>query len=177
MINKDRFSVMKRGLRLLNFARGGLIKNDDLIEAIKDGTIKCYVTDFPEEELLRIDQVIAIPHLGASTPEAEDSCAVMAVQQIRDYLEYGNIKNSINFPECDMSMSSNQRIIIANRNIPNMVGQITTLLAEQMINISDMINKHKAGLAYNIIDVDQKITPGTIQKIKEIGGVVMVRVI
>ncbi len=177
MINKDRFSVMKRGLRLVNFARGGLIKNDDLIEAIKDGTVKCYVTDFPEEELLRIDQVIAIPHLGASTPEAEDNCAVMAVQQIRDYLEYGNIKNSINFPECDMSMSSNQRIIIANRNIPNMVGQITTLLAEQMINISDMINKHKAGLAYNIIDVDQKITPGTIQKIKEIGGVVMVRVI
>ncbi len=177
MINKDRFSVMKRGLRLLNFARGGLIKNDDLIEAIKDGIVKRYVTDFPEEELLRLDQVIAIPHLGASTPEAEDNCAVMAVQQVRDFLEHGNIKNSINFPECDMSMSSSQRIIIANRNIPNMVGQITTFLAAQMINISDMINKHKDRLAYNIIDVDQGITSETIQKIMEIEGVVMVRVI
>lgn len=177
MINKDRFSVMKRGLRLLNFARGGLIKNDDLIEAIKDGIVKRYVTDFPEEELLGLDQVIAIPHLGASTPEAEDNCAVMAVQQVRDFLEHGNIKNSINFPECDMSMSSSQRIIIANRNIPNMVGQITTFLAAQMINISDMINKHKDRLAYNIIDVDQGITSETIQKIMEIEGVVMVRVI
>ncbi len=177
MINKDRFSVMKKGLRLLNFARGGLIKNDDLIEAIKDGIVKRYVTDFPEEELLRLDQVIAIPHLGASTPEAEDNCAVMAVQQVRDFLEHGNIKNSINFPECGMSMSSSQRIIIANRNIPNMVGQITTFLAAQMINISDMINKHKDGLAYNIIDVDEGITSETIQKIMEIEGVVMVRVI
>jgi D-3-phosphoglycerate dehydrogenase len=177
MINKDRFSVMKRGMRLLNFARGGLIKNDDLIEAIKAGVVKCYVSDFPEEELLRVDQVIAIPHLGASTPEAEDNCAIMAVKQIRDFLEYGNIKNSVNFPECDMSKNTNQRIIIANRNIPNMVGQITTLLAEQMINISDLLNKHKDGLAYNIIDVDQEITSETILKIKEIEGVVMVRVI
>ena len=177
MINKDRFSVMKRGLRLLNFARGGLVKNDDLIEAIKDGIVKRYVTDFPEEELLGLDQVIAIPHLGASTPEAENNCAVMAVQQVRDFLEYGNIKNSINFPECDMSMSKSQRIIIANRNIPNMVGQITTFLAAQMINISDMINKHKDGLAYNIIDVDEGITSETIEKIMEIEGVVMVRAI
>jgi len=177
MINKDRFSVMKRGLRLLNFARGGLIKNEDLIEAINDGIVKRYVTDFPEEELLGLDQVIAIPHLGASTPEAENNCAVMAVQQVRDFLEYGNIKNSINFPECGMSMSSSQRIIIANRNIPNMVGQITTFLAAQMINISDLINKHKGELAYNIIDVDEGITSATIQKIMEIEGVVMVRVI
>jgi D-3-phosphoglycerate dehydrogenase len=177
MLNRDRFGVMKRGIRLLNFARGGLVKNDDLIEAITDGTVNCYITDFPEEELLGFDQVIAIPHLGASTPEAEDNCAVMAAHQLRDFLEFGNIRNSINFPECDMSMSSTQRIIIANRNIPNMVGQITTLLAEQMVNISDMINRHKDGLAYNIIDVDQNVTPETIEKIKRIEGVVMLRLI
>jgi D-3-phosphoglycerate dehydrogenase len=177
MINRNRFSIMKRGVRLLNFARGGLIKNDDLIEAINEGVVAGYVTDFPEEELLHIDKVTAIPHLGASTPEAEDNCALMAVGQLMDYLERGNIKDSTNFPTCEMAMSNNERIIIANRNIPNMVGQITTLLAKEMINISDMINKHKDGLAYNIIDVDQKITSETIQKIKEIEGVIMVRII
>jgi len=177
MINADRLALMKRGVRVLNFARGGLVVNKDLITAIENGVVSAYVTDFPDEELLKVDQVIPIPHLGASTPEAEDNCAVMAVSQLVDFLETGNIRNSVSFPNCEMSLSENQRIIIANRNIPNMVGQITTLLAQEMINISDMINRHKDGVAYNIIDVDQVIGEETLEKIRGIEGVITVRVI
>ncbi len=177
MINADRLALMKRGVRVLNFARGGLVVNKDLITAIENGVVSAYVTDFPDEELLKVDQVIPIPHLGASTPEAEDNCALMAVSQLVDFLQTGNIRNSVNFPNCEMSLSENQRIIIANRNIPNMVGQITTLLAQEMINISDMINRHKDGVAYNIIDVDQVIGEATLEKIRGIEGVITVRVI
>jgi len=158
-------------------ARGGLVNNIDLKNAIREGIVSTYITDFPEEELLDTDRVVTIPHLGASTPEAEDNSAIMAAQQVSEFLERGNIANSVNFPACEMTSSEKARIIITNRNIPNMVGQITTLLAEEMINIADMINKHRDGLAYNIIDVDEAITQETVEKIRRIEGVIMVRVL
>jgi len=179
MINKERIAIMKNGARLLNFARGGLVNNADLREAMKERKVAAYVTDFPDEEMLKADNVVAFPHLGASTPEAEDNCAVMAVNQLRDFLENGNIKNSVNYPDCDMGAAPNDatRIIIANRNVPNIVGQVTTILATEKINISDMINKHRGDLAYNIIDVDGKAGDTIAKKLKGIEGVIMVRAI
>lgn len=177
MFNREKFSLMKKGVYLLNFSRGGLVRNDDLFAAFTEGTVAAYVTDFPDEELLKHEQVIGIPHLGASTPEAEDNCAVMAVNQVRDFLEQGNLKNSVNFPDCDLGIAVKNRIIIANRNIPNMVGQITTLLASEKINIADMLNRHKGDFAYNIIDVDSEVDDTLAEKIKTIEGVVMVRLI
>jgi len=176
-INKERFNTMKKGARILNFARGGLVNNADLFDALNEGIVSCYVTDFPDEELLKHDKVIAFPHLGASTPEAEDNCAIMAVNQTKDFLEYGNIKNSVNFPNCELDLTAKYRIIIANRNIPNMVGQITTILAAEKINIADMLNRGKADIAYNIIDIDGEVNASVLEKIKSIDGVIMVRLI
>ena len=180
IINRIRFNLMRKGVRLLNFARDGLVNNEDLKFAIKAGIVSAYVTDFVDEDLLKVKEVIGIPHLGASTPEAEENCAIMAAKQIKEYLEKGNIKNSVNFPECEMSFSINTtknatRIIIANKNMPNMVSQITALLAKEKINISDMINQHKGNLAYNIIDLDDNVNKELVKKIKEIDGVIMAR--
>lgn len=176
MINRERFALMKKGARLLNFARGGLVNNDDLKDALKEGIVSYYITDFPDEDLLKMENVISFPHLGASTPEAEDNCAIMAVNQIRAYLEHGNIKNSVNFPDCELdSFTQKKRIVIANKNIPNMVGQISTILANEKINIADMINRHKGDLAYNIIDIDGEIPNGIIEKLKSVEGIIMVR--
>jgi len=177
MINRDKLPLMKKGVRLLNFARGGLVNNKDLQEAISQGVVAFYVTDFPDEELLKMDNVIPIPHLGASTPESEENCAVMAVQQLMDFLERGNIKNSVNFPECILPQSGARRLIIANRNVPNMIGQITPVLAGKKINIADMLNKSRGDFAYNIIDVDNNINDDLIEKLMKIEGVLMVRAI
>jgi len=177
MINKERFSIMKKGARLLNYSRNGIVNNQDLKAALADGTLAAYITDFPDEDLLKLDNVICLPHLGASTPEAEDNCATMAVSQIRDFLEYGNIKNSVNFPECELNFSGKRRLLVINRNVPNMVGQITTILAQEKINIADMINRHKNNIAYNIIDLDSELTGEHIKKINGIEGVIMVRII
>jgi D-3-phosphoglycerate dehydrogenase len=175
LLNKEKFTLMKKGVRILNFSRNGLVNNEDLKEAIKEGIVSMYMTDFPDENLLKMENVICIPHLGASTPEAEDNCAVMAVNQVRDFLENGNITNSVNFPECTMPQSGITRIVVANKNIPNMVGQITTFLAGQSINIADMLNKHMGEYAYNIIDLDSDITQEQIKKVGQINGVIMVR--
>jgi D-3-phosphoglycerate dehydrogenase len=177
IINRQKFAIMKKGVRILNFARGELVHNKDLKEAIGQGIVEMYVTDFPNEDLLKIDNVIPIPHLGASTPESEENCAVMAVTQLRNYLEEGNIKNSVNFPECILSPSGSKRIIIANKNIPNMIGQITPILAQANINIADMLNKSKGNYAYNIIDIDNTIEDETIEKLRAVEGVIMVRVL
>jgi D-3-phosphoglycerate dehydrogenase len=177
MINKDKFSLMKKGNRLLNFARNGLVNNADLKAAIKEGVIACYVTDFPDEELLKMEEVISIPHLGASTPEAEDNCAKMAVIQVKNFLEFGNIKNSVNFPDCELEPAGRIRITVGNHNVPNMMGQITTVLAAEKINIADLLNKSKGDLAYNIIDVDNAFSDSVAEKLKGIDGVIMVRVI
>ncbi len=177
LINSEKFSLMKGGVRLLNFSRGGLVNNADLKAALADGTVAAYVTDFPDEDLLDEPNVLPVPHLGASTPEAEDNCASMAVKQVRDYLEYGNITNSVNFPECKMTPSSNNRILVANRNVPNMVGQITTILAESRINIVDMLNRSRGELAHNIIDCENGVPEEVLEKIFNIEGVIMTRLI
>lgn len=175
MIDREKFSIMKRGVRLLNFARGELINVRDLKEAIENGIVEYYVTDFPDHELLSMDRVINIPHLGASTPEAEENCAVMAVSQVKLFLETGNLVNSVNFPNCELEVSGNTRLVIANRNIPSMLGQISTLLASENINISDMVNRHRDNLAYNIIDVEGEVPPELLDRLKSIDGIVMVR--
>ncbi|TAL30734.1 MAG: 3-phosphoglycerate dehydrogenase [Spirochaetes bacterium] len=177
LLNKEKFALMKKGVRILNFARGGLVKNADIKDAIGQGIVSWYVTDFPEDDLLDIPQVIPVPHLGASTPESEENCAFMAVEQLKDYLEYGNIKNSVNFPECVLPPSGQKRITIANKNIPNMIGQITPVLAEKNININEMLNKSRGDYAYNIIDTDSDIGDDVVSKIKSIHGVIMVRVL
>ncbi len=176
-INQEKFEIMKKGVRILNFARGELVVSDHLIEALKSGTVACYVTDFPSDAMLQYDQVIPIPHLGASTPESEENCAVMAVTQLRDYLENGNILNSVNFPECRMAPSGVQRITVANRNVPNMIGQLTSTLAENNINIADLLNRSHDDYAYNIIDVDTEIDDSLLSKLKSIKDVIMVRTI
>jgi D-3-phosphoglycerate dehydrogenase len=177
LLNKDKFDLMKEGVRILNFSRGGLVNNADLRVALADGTVSSYVTDFPDEELIKEPRVVPCPHLGASTQEAEDNCATMAVSQVRDYLEFGNIKNSVNFPECHMAASGKYRIVVANNNIPNMVGQITTVLADSKINILDLLNKSRGDVAYNIIDVDGDVTDEHLKAIRDIEGVVMTRLI
>ncbi|AEV69830.1 3-phosphoglycerate dehydrogenase family protein [Acetivibrio clariflavus] len=177
MINKDMFSIMKKGVRLLNFARGGLVNNQDLLEAIDNGTIACYVTDFPSDELLGIENIIAIPHLGASTPESEENCALMAAMQLRDFLEKGHIKNSVNFPDSELARSGDTRVLVAHDNIPNMFGQITSLIASYKINIGDMLSRHKNKIGYTILDIEGSIPEEAVKGLKAINGVRMVRVI
>jgi D-3-phosphoglycerate dehydrogenase len=177
LIDKSKFKMMKDGVRILNFARGGLIHGADLLEALDSGKVARLVTDFPKENMLKHEKIIGIPHLGASTPESESNCAVMAVNQVREYLENGNIRNSVNFPEAEMPRNGSCRLCIVNQNVPKMVGQITTILANEDINIEEMLNRHHEGLAYNIIDVDQSVTEDQIKKIKSIEGVIRVRAI
>lgn len=175
LLNEERFAVMKKGVRIMNFARGGLVNNEDLIKALKTGQVAKYVTDFPEEKLLNVENVLCVPHLGASTPEAEENCAVMAVNQLKTFLETGNITRSVNFPDCVLERTGNVRLTVSNFNIPNMVGQITGVLAEEKINISDLLNRHKDGIAYNIIDLDSDLSPLALQRIQAVDGVIRVR--
>jgi len=176
-INKSKFDIMKKGVRIMNFARGGLINKADLFSALDSGKVAHLVTDFPDDELLKHDKVIGIPHLGASTPESESNCAMMVVDQVKDFLENGNIKNSVNFPNTSMSRNGGYRLIIANKNIPKMVGNITAVLADENINIADMLNKHRGDIAYNIIDIDGEISEDIVQKIRDIDGIIMVRLL
>ena len=168
---------MKKDSRIVNLSRGGLVVEADIIEALKAGKIAAYVTDFPTAELLACPGVIPIPHLGASTPEAEDNCAIMAVQQIMNYLESGVIKNSVNLPGCNLEKRAPFRFSVINRNVPKMVGQITTILAEENINIMDFINHHRDEYAYNIIDTEQSISEQALAQIKKIEGIIRVRAI
>ena len=168
---------MKDGVRILNFAREGLLNKPDLFEALNSGKVSCFVTDFPEEDQLGNDKIITVPHLGASTPESETNCAIMAVDQLKNFLENGNIKNSVNFPTADMPRNSGSRIIIANSNVPAMVGKITSALAEQNLNIADMLNQNRGEIAYNIIDIDGNVKEEQIAKIKTIEGVILARVL
>jgi D-3-phosphoglycerate dehydrogenase / 2-oxoglutarate reductase len=177
IIGSDMFSIMKKNVRLLNFSRAGLVNNDALIAAIEDGTVAKYVTDFPDDSMLKTKNVIPIPHLGASTPEAEDNCAVMAANQIRDFLEHGNIINSVNFPAIKMSPSSDKRLIVANKGNKNIVAQITEVLSAAGAKTADLISKSNKILTYNIIDIDSDIQDDTLQKIKAIEGVVMARLL
>lgn len=178
MYNAEKFAMMKDGVKIMNFARGGLINNDDIKEALRSGKVGAYVTDFPDVDLLGVTGVIPIPHLGASTEESEENCAVMAAIQMKNFLEAGNIKNSVNFPNCELpKQSDKKRIIIANKNIPNMISKITTLLADNDTNIYDMLNKSKGEIAYNIIDTDGDIPQDIIEKIYQIDGILMAKII
>ena len=177
-INKDKLKMMKNGVRIMNFARGGLVNTADMAEALESGKVGCYVTDFPDEATLKMKNVIAIPHLGASTEESETNCAVMAVDQVRNYLEKGNIVNSVNFPEAEMERNGGPRLVIVNKNIPNMVSQISSLVASEGLNIANMLNKNKADIAYNIIDIDGPVPSADFaDKLKGIEGVIMVRIL
>lgn len=175
MFNKEAFDKVKPGLRLLNFSRAGLVDNIAVKEAIDEGKVSCYVTDFPTEDLLRNDNVIAIPHLGASTPESEENCAIMAVNQTKDYLENGNIINSVNFPHCEMAWNTNWRITVMHKNIPNMVSQITSALAKEHINIIDMMNKSAGDWAYTMIDTSTEIGVSTLPELQKIDGIIRMR--
>jgi len=176
-IDKSKFAIMKDGVRILNFARGGLVNQQDLFAAFDSGKVASFVTDFPDEALLKHDKVIGIPHLGASTPESESNCAVMAVDQLKDFLNDGNIKNSVNFPNSEMPRNGGYRLIIANKNIPKMVGNITSVLADEDINIADMLNKHRGDIAYNIIDIDGEVSENQVKAIRDIEGIIMARVL
>ena len=176
-MNTEKFAVMKKGTVILNFARGGLVDTPSLKKAIADGIVACYVTDFPDEEVIKTDKVIPIPHLGASTEESEENCAVMAAMQLMDFLENGNIKNSVNFPECSLERSDKTRLTISNKNEPGMIEKITRMLADNKLNIADMINKSKGNIAYNIIDVEGDTNGDLVKKIQSLDGIVAVRVI
>lgn len=175
MIGEKELRVMKKGARLLNFSRGGLVDERALIAALDAESLATYVTDFPSAAVAGHRRVIPVPHLGASTAEAEENCAVMAARQIREFLLHGNIVNSVNFPECTLAPSDRQRILVANRNIPNMVGQITTILANQSINILNLLNRHRDELAYNIIDIDGNLTADALNQLRSVEGVIFAR--
>ncbi|SHE46954.1 D-3-phosphoglycerate dehydrogenase [Mariniphaga anaerophila] len=177
-INKEKFGMMKDNVRILNFARGGLVDLDALKDALESGKVAKYVTDFPNQKVLNMKNVVAVPHLGASTKESETNCAMMAVNQVKDFLQDGNIKNSVNFPEAQMERNGGSRILIANQNVPNMVSQISSVLAAEGLNIDNMLNKKRESIAYNIIDVAQhSINPEVEAKLEAINGVFMVRII
>ncbi|MBU8913831.1 MAG: phosphoglycerate dehydrogenase [Spirochaetales bacterium] len=176
-INTYSIGLMKPGTCLLNFARGALVDEAAILEALNSGKIGTYVTDFPTSALASHPRVLGVPHLGASTAEAEENCAVMAARQIKAFLEDGNIRNSVNFPRCELGAPDGQRILVANRNIPNMVGQITTILAEHSINIADLLNRHRGDLAYNIIDIEGDVSHKTVDQLRAIEGVIFVRTV
>jgi len=178
MFDSKAFAMMKDGVKIMNFARGGLVNNDDVKEAIASGKVSCYVTDFPSKDILGVKGIIPVPHLGASTAESEENCAIMAVNQVKEYLENGNIRNSVNFPKCYLSKKEDgKRITISNKNVPNMISELTSILAKHNMNICDMINKSRGDIAYNIIDVSGDITDSVIDELKNIDGVIQVRVI
>ena len=174
-INAETIAQMKDGVIILNFARGGLVNNADIKKALADGKVAKYVVDFADSETVNQPGIINIPHLGASTAESEDNCAVMAAQELADYLENGNILNSVNFPNCSLPEDNIGRIAIAHKNIPNVIAKFTETLSS--VNISDMINKSKGELAYTIINTDHAIPAEAIEKLNQIDAVIRVRVI
>lgn len=179
MINAELLKKFKKGARLINIARGGLVDPVAVAEALDNGTLAKYVADFAAEELLGKENVITLPHLGASTPESEENCAVMAAQELKEYIEYGNIKNSVNFPNCEAPYTGKARVTIAHRNIPNMVGSITAIFAKENLNIDNMINKSRGDWAYTIIDFDSlgDKHDSLLNELKGLKGVVKPRIV
>ena len=178
MINKDAFAIMKDNVKILNFSRDILVNDDDMIEALASGKVAKYVTDFPNVKIAGVDNVITLPHLGASTEESEDNCAIMAVKQIMDYIENGNIKNSVNYPACDAGVcNSESRITVCHKNIPNMITRFTGVFADKGINVTDMVSKSSGDWAYTILDTAAKSNDEIVKLIEAIDGVVKVRVV
>lgn len=178
MINKDSIAMMKDGVIILNFARDLLANEDDVIAALESGKVAKYVTDFPNPKTAGAKGTIVIPHLGASTEESEDNCAVMAVKEIKDFIENGNIKHSVNYPHCDAGVCATEgRIAIHHKNIPNMINKITSVFSEANINIPDLINKSRGDYAYSLYDIDSPATKELTDKIAAIDGVLKVRIV
>lgn len=178
IINQKSISMMKKGVVILNFSRDLLVNDEDMAAALNEGKVHKYVTDFPNTKSANMAGAIVIPHLGASTEESEDNCAMMAVTEIMDYLENGNIQNSVNYPNCSMGVcSAASRVGVLHMNVPNMIGQVTGTLASGNVNISDMTNKSRDKYAYTLLDLEHCADDETIQKLKDIDGVLQVRVI
>jgi len=178
MVNDDMIASMKDGVRVLNFSRGGLVDDDAIEKALKSGKVSRYITDFPNERTIAMDGVIAIPHLGASTPESETNCAKMAVKQLKDYLENGNIINSVNYPETSLGKCKTaRRLCILHKNIPNMIGSVTSAMARNNINIQDMINKSKGNYACTLIDIEDEVNNSLVGELEAVEGILKVRLL
>lgn len=178
LLNKEAFDQMKDGVVVLNFARDLLVNDDDMKDALESGKVAKYVTDFPNPAVVKMPNVIATPHLGASTEESEDNCAIMAVEEIRDFMENGNIRNSVNYPACDAGVCETKgRITVAHKNIPNMLTQFTTVFSSEGINIAHMTNKSRGDYSYCIFDIDSDSTEAFAEKLSAIDGVLKVRII
>jgi len=176
-INKDTIAIMKDGVRILNLSRADLVNDEDMAAALESGKVAKYVTDFPNANTLKMKNAVPIPHLGASTPESEDNCAVMAVKEIRDYLEYGNITNSVNYPAVSAPFNSALRICICHRNIPNMLATLSAIVSAEGVNIDNLLNKSKGDFAYTMIDCNADVADAVIEKLAAIDGVLRVRTI
>jgi D-3-phosphoglycerate dehydrogenase / 2-oxoglutarate reductase len=181
MFNQKTFSIMKPGVHILNFSRGELVNEVDMAVALEEGVVGRYITDFPNETVLKMKNTISIPHLGASTAESEENCAIMASRQVKDFLETGNIKNSVNFPNAELPYTGKRRVAAFHRNVPNMVGQITSAISSYNLNIADMVNRSRGEYAYTMIDIENKVNgdiiPGLVEKINQIEGIVTNRII
>lgn len=177
LINASNVGKMKSTAVVINLARGGIINDEAVCDAIDAGKLATYVTDFPNNRTKKTPAVIGLPHLGASTGEAEDNCAIMVAEQVKDYLETGNIKNSVNFPNVSMPRGTEHRLVVCNANVPNMVGQISTIMAEAGLNINDMINQSRGDIAYTIVDVDSHISDSVVATIKSLDGIMIARAI
>lgn len=177
MINKEAIAKMKDGVRIINLARADLVNSEDMKEALESGKVAAYVTDFPTNEMVGAKNTVLIPHLGASTPEAEDNCAVMACRELDDFLTLGNIKNSVNFPDVSLPHSAAHRICCMHKNIPNMLTQITTVVSSEGLNIENLSNRSKKDYAYTIIEIDGEIADASVNAISAIEGMVKVRII
>ena len=177
MINADAISCMKRGVRFINLARGEIVDDDAMLSALDTGKVAAYITDFPNNRIVKAPHVIAMPHLGASTPESEQNCAVMAVDELRDYLENGNIRNSVNLPNVTLERSGVMRLCVIHRNIPAMLANITTLLAKDGANVENLSNKSKGDYAYTLVDLNTRVDDSVIEDVRNLPNVVRVRVI
>ena len=175
LLNAKRIALLPEGCVIINMSRDGIVNEDELIKSLDTGKVKYYVTDFPIDEKKNHDRVIALPHLGASTSEAEENCAIMIAKQVKDYLEHGNIVNSVNFPDSKMPRAGEERLAITHRNVPNMVRQITKEIAEEGANIVDMLNKSRGDFAYTLIDIEKEISKTVIENIKQVEGILKVR--
>ena len=181
MFNQETFSIMKHDVHILNFSRGELVNEEDMEVALEEGKVGKYITDFPNENVLNMKNVVPIPHLGASTKESEENCAIMATRQVKEFLETGNIKNSVNFPNASLPYAGKRRVAVFHKNVPNMVGQLTTAVSKYNFNIADMVNRSRGDYAYTMIDIDNEVNadiiPSLEAKINSIAGIVTARII
>ncbi len=180
MFNAEAFKIMKPGVHILNFSRGELVNEADMAEALESGIVGKYITDFPNENVLKMKNTVCIPHLGASTEESEENCAIMAARQMKEFLETGNIKNSVNFPNAFLEYTGKRRVAVFHKNVPNMVGQITNAISNYNLNIADMVNRSRGDFAYTMIDLDGEVNgdvlPGLEEKINQIANIVTINI-